>query len=62
MSNIVFLDEREPTGSKDDATILAAWRHGFSDTLDLARRFHTSEANVYHVIASRPRKPTKVTA
>lgn len=40
--------------SKDDATILAVWRHGKTDTVDLAARFRTTEAHVYGVIAARP--------
>jgi hypothetical protein len=50
-----------PHPSKNDPVILAAWRHGGSDTIDLARRFHTTEAHVYSVLAARtgPRRKDK---
>lgn len=51
--------------SKNDPVILAAWRHGGCDTVDLALRFHTTEAHVYSVISARPaarQKPQRLKA
>jgi len=36
--------------------VLAVWKHGESDTVDLAERFRLTEAEVYHIIAGRHKK------
>lgn len=44
---------------KNDAMIMAVWKHGECDTVDLALRFHLSEAEIYNILGARFQRTPK---